>query len=151
MLPLTRNIFRQTATSFNNTTKRWKQVSYYIQIKWRSFALCELLEILHLSINKIMILRSIITAVVNDRVDKGWSMGARFFLYVANDAVFIQLKVMWFFFSLEKISLLFYFKACFVTSQIKSTLSDQICRDMKWVVHDSGQLDLSFGIICVNL
>lgn len=24
MLPLTRNIFRQTATSFNNTTKRWK-------------------------------------------------------------------------------------------------------------------------------
>lgn len=33
MLPLTRNIFRQTATSFNNTTERWKQESYYIQIQ----------------------------------------------------------------------------------------------------------------------
>lgn len=45
MLPLTRNIFRQTATSFNNTTKRWKnRKSYYIQIKWWSFAVCELLE-----------------------------------------------------------------------------------------------------------
>lgn len=36
MLPLTRNIFRQTATSFNNTTKRWKQESYYTQIEWWS-------------------------------------------------------------------------------------------------------------------
>lgn len=41
MLPLTRNIFRQTATSFNNTTKRWEQESYYIQIKWWRVAVCD--------------------------------------------------------------------------------------------------------------
>lgn len=106
MLPLTRNIFRQTATSFNNTTKRWKQESYYIQIKWWSFAVCELLKNLHLSINKITTLRSIVTAVVNDLVEKGWRMvhfgGHRFSTYVANDAVFVR------------ISLLFHFKAFFV-------------------------------------
>lgn len=40
MLPLTRNIFRQTATPFNNATKRWEQESYDIQIKWSRAAIC---------------------------------------------------------------------------------------------------------------
>lgn len=51
MLPLTRNIFRQTATPFNNATKRWKQESYYVKIKWSSAAVCGSLKDLHVSIN----------------------------------------------------------------------------------------------------
>lgn len=52
MLPLTRNIFRQTATPFNNATKRWKQESYYIQIKWSRVAV---LKNLHVSIEGTML------------------------------------------------------------------------------------------------
>lgn len=105
------------------------------------FSVCELLKNLHLSINKITTSRSIVTCVVGDLVGKGWSMihfgGHKFSTHVANDAVYMIRKVhldWFFFFCLTSVSLLFHFKAFFfVTSQEKSTQSDQICRDIRRV------------------
>lgn len=51
MLPLTRNIFRQTATSFNNTTKGREQESYFLHLIKVIIAM--ILDDLQLSINKI--------------------------------------------------------------------------------------------------
>lgn len=156
MLPLTRNIFRQTATSFNNTTKRWKQESYYIQIKWWSFAVCELLKNLHLSINKIPTLRSIITAVVSDLVEKGWSMihfgGHRFssgqwcYVYMTWGAFEI------FFLTISLLSHFFFLS--FVTSQRKALKATKYAEKMIVFkgkgIQDRGRLGISFGI-CVYL
>lgn len=95
MLPLTRNIFRQTATSFNNTTKRWKQESYYIQIKWWSAAVCELLKNLHLSIknDNVKINNYGFLWMTSLKKIKRDTFGQRFSTYVANDAVFVRQKV----------------------------------------------------------
>lgn len=159
MLPLTRNIFRQTATSFNNTTKRWKQESYYIQIKWWSVAVCELLKNLHLSINKMTTLRLIITAFVNDLIEKDdvW--------YILVDSLhtwpmmlcLYGKRCIWrvfflFFFLLRAISLLFHFKAfLFLLRPSKKHFKVTKYAEKTHVfkgkgVHDSGQLGLSFGI-----
>lgn len=139
MLPLTRNIFRQTATSFNDTTKRWKQESYYVQIKWWSFAVGELLKkftLIHQLNNNGKVNNYSGLWMTLLKKDEVWYILVD--THVANDSVFIRQKVhldffFFFFFSSKYFIIVSLLKHFFCNVPEKSTQSDQICRDIRRV------------------
>ena len=124
MLPLTRNIFRQTATSFNNTTKRWKQEKPLHPDKMVKFCCLWIIEkftLIHQQ-NEQRWGRNV-TLPWAASFEKGWSMvrfgGHRFSTYVSPMMRCVNDKrCIWrffFFFFLEKVfQCRFNFKAFFL-------------------------------------